>query len=344
MADNVTITAGSGTTIAADEVTDGTLGSVKVQYIKVMDGALDGTNKMSISSSGEVAVKGTVSISALTTASKIQTEFAAAQAVTLSTASAVQVEPKSGASFTIGALTTASKIQTEFAVAQAVTLTTASKVQAEFAAAQAVTLSTASALQVEPKAGASFTIAALTTSSKINVEANSSFAISALTSASKITIEGDVASGSADAGNPLKIGGKAATALPTTVASGNRVNALYDTLGRQIVSGTLRENLGVQNTAVSTIEVAIVSSSTGLRDLYGLILANYGSVATRVDVRDSAAGTIRASFYVPANDTRGLMLPVDSAIPQASTGAAWTATNVTTTATVQASAYYVTRL
>ena len=56
MADNVAITAGSGTTIAADEVTDGTLGSVKVQYTKLMDGTLDGTNKAAVTSGGALKV------------------------------------------------------------------------------------------------------------------------------------------------------------------------------------------------------------------------------------------------------------------------------------------------
>lgn len=48
MADNVVVSAGTGTTIAADEVTDGTLGTVKVQIVKIMDGTLDGTAKMKI--------------------------------------------------------------------------------------------------------------------------------------------------------------------------------------------------------------------------------------------------------------------------------------------------------
>ena len=52
MSDNVTVTSGIGVTIAADEVTDGTLGTVKVQYVKLMDGSLDGTSKGVISSSG----------------------------------------------------------------------------------------------------------------------------------------------------------------------------------------------------------------------------------------------------------------------------------------------------
>lgn len=52
MADNVVVTAGTGTTIAADEVSDGTLGSVKVQYVKIMDGTLDGTSKASVGANG----------------------------------------------------------------------------------------------------------------------------------------------------------------------------------------------------------------------------------------------------------------------------------------------------
>jgi hypothetical protein len=56
MADNVAITAGSGTTMAADELTDGTLGSVKVAYGKIMDGTLDSSNKLIVNSSGEAKV------------------------------------------------------------------------------------------------------------------------------------------------------------------------------------------------------------------------------------------------------------------------------------------------
>ena len=52
MSDNVTLNAMTGgATVAADEVTDGTLGTVKVQYVKLMDGTLDGTTKAAIDSS-----------------------------------------------------------------------------------------------------------------------------------------------------------------------------------------------------------------------------------------------------------------------------------------------------
>lgn len=52
MADNVAVTAGSGTSIAADEVVDATLGTVKVQYVKLMDGTLDGTTKATVDGNG----------------------------------------------------------------------------------------------------------------------------------------------------------------------------------------------------------------------------------------------------------------------------------------------------
>jgi len=47
MSDNI-----SGTTIAADEVVDPTLGTAKVQYVKLMDGALDGTTKAGVGANG----------------------------------------------------------------------------------------------------------------------------------------------------------------------------------------------------------------------------------------------------------------------------------------------------
>lgn len=52
MADNVAVTAGTGTIVAADEVADGTLGMVKVQYVKIMDGTIDGTSKASVGTGG----------------------------------------------------------------------------------------------------------------------------------------------------------------------------------------------------------------------------------------------------------------------------------------------------
>lgn len=57
----------------------------------------------------------------------------------------------------------------------------------------------------------------------------------ALDTAKKI-VAGDTAHDAVDAGNPIKIGGKASTVRPTAVAVGDRVNAWFDRNGIQYVS------------------------------------------------------------------------------------------------------------
>lgn len=51
MSDNVTLP-GTGAVIATDEATDGTLGTVQFQYVKLVDGTLGGTTKVGASSNG----------------------------------------------------------------------------------------------------------------------------------------------------------------------------------------------------------------------------------------------------------------------------------------------------
>lgn len=48
-------------------------------------------------------------------------------------------------------------------------------------------------------------------------------------------VEGDIASGSADSGKPVKQGFVAKTSLPTATSDGNRINGLADIYGRQFV-------------------------------------------------------------------------------------------------------------
>jgi len=59
MADNFDATPGVGATFGMDEVNDGTLGVVKVGYGKIMDGTINGTNKMTVNAGGEALVKDT---------------------------------------------------------------------------------------------------------------------------------------------------------------------------------------------------------------------------------------------------------------------------------------------
>ncbi len=58
MADNVAIrdAAGNNVTVATDEVVDPILGTVEVQYTKVMDGTPGSTNKQTVDSGGAARV------------------------------------------------------------------------------------------------------------------------------------------------------------------------------------------------------------------------------------------------------------------------------------------------
>lgn len=242
MADNVSITAGAGTSIAADEVTDGTLGSVKVQFIKLMDGTLDSTNKAVVSAAGAVKVD----------ASSV----------------AVPVTDNSGS---------------------------------------------------------------------LTVDNAGTFAVQA-------ACAGDVASGSSDSGNPQKIGGVGRTANPTAVTDGQRVNGIFDKLGKQICVGAIRELKGNQQTSISasTSETTIVTAvASTFLDLYGLILANTGATTTKVSIRDDTAGTVRMIFEVPTLETRGFMLPVDSAVTQTAVNKNWTAQCASSTTALEVTALFV---
>lgn len=158
---------------------------------------------------------------------------------------------------------------------------------------------------------------------------------------------GNVAHDAADAGDPLKIGGQARTTNPTAVADADRVNATFDKLGKQIVVGAIRELKGRQATTItsSTAETTIVTAvASTFLDLYGLIIANTSATGVEVSIRDATAGSVIETFYVPANDTRGFMLPVDSAVPQAAVNNNWTAQCGASVASIKITAMYVKNL
>lgn len=156
---------------------------------------------------------------------------------------------------------------------------------------------------------------------------------------------GHGATGSAVPSGGTYAGLRAATALPTAASDGNLVGAMADKFGRAIVLGALRTLKGSQKTTItsSTAETTIVTAGGAnvFLDLYGLILANSSATATKVDIRDVTAGTIIATLYVPAGETRGFMLGVDSGYSQTSANTAWTAQCGTSVASIEVTALYV---
>jgi hypothetical protein len=119
------------------------------------------------------------------------------------------------------------------------------------------------------------------------------------------------------------------------------VGALFDKSGKQVTVGAIRSLKAVQATTItsSTSPVTIVTAVASLfTDIYGLVLTNTSATGTEVVIGD---GTNNMSFYVPPTDTRGMMLPVDSAIPATTVNTAWTATCTTSVASLKVTAMYV---
>jgi len=151
-----------------------------------------------------------------------------------------------------------------------------------------------------------------------------------------IPVAGDVASGVANSGNPLQLGAVGYTTFPTAVGNGQRVSLYADKVGKLITAGALRQLKATQTAAfVGTAEATIINAinATTFADIYGLVLANTGATASQVNIRYGLGSAIVMSFEVPAADTRGLMLPVDSAIPGSLSTAnvSWTAQLIATT-------------
>lgn len=134
-----------------------------------------------------------------------------------------------------------------------------------------------------------------------------------------------------------------------TLADTTNTNADYaqlstDIKGRVIVAGAPRSLKGIQQTSVSntTSETTIITAvASTFLDVYGLILANTGASTTKVTIKDATAGTTRAVIEVPTLETRGFMLPVDSAIPQSAVNNNWTVTCGTATTALEVTAMYV---
>src|SRR6516165_6876511 len=157
-------------------------------------------------------------------------------------------------------------------------------------------------------------------------------------------VGGDIAAGSADSGNPAKIGGVARTANPTAVANGQRVNASFDKLGKQVVIGALRETKGDQKTSITTTTETTVVTAGGagvFNDIYGIVVTNKSATTVFVDFRDSTGGAVVTTLAAPANDTRGLTLTVDSAITQTTAANNWTAQLSSATTSVEITMLFV---
>lgn len=84
----------------------------------------------------------------------------------------------------------------------------------------------------------------------------------------KKIVGGDVAHDAADSGNPVKMGGKAASSAPSAVSAGDRVNAYFDTNGRLVIdSDTIRALLPAslgQKAKAASLPVTLASDEDAI--------------------------------------------------------------------------------
>lgn len=127
--------------------------------------------------------------------------------------------------------------------------------------------------------------------------------------ASATEINGDVAHDAADSGNPVKVGGKAATSTPAAVSNGDRVNAYFDEYGRLVVKAVPVDSSGTeQGTSTAPIRVMQVRADiTGAQDK-ALFSSTSVPGTTDITVSDSsitisAAVTPTTAFFTGANIT-----------------------------------------
>lgn len=145
----------------------------------------------------------------------------------------------------------------------------------------------------------------------------------------------------------MALGVRNDTLAATTNTTADYTQLSTDQAGIVIAAGAPRALKANQVTTItsSTSETTIVTAvaSTTL-DMYGLIITNTSATAVNVAIKDGTAGTTRLNLAVPAGDTRGFMLPQESAIKQSATNANWTATSSASVASLVVTALTTARV
>ena len=149
----------------------------------------------------------------------------------------------------------------------------------------------------------------------------------------KIFVEGDVEHGFADAdtNRPVKIGGRARQTNPTAVFNTDRVEAIFDDVGRQIVVPyQVRDLIATASATTATLaEVELLAGTASeFHDLIEMTCANTCGAAVTISVRDTTGGTVTKVIQLAANATEGRDFQVP--VPQGITAAAWTIQNAAT--------------
>jgi len=156
-------------------------------------------------------------------------------------------------------------------------------------------------------------------------------------------VGGAIAHDAADTGNPQKIGGRARNAEITAVANNDRVDAVFDLAGKQIVLPYANpENFtsGVTAAMTGTTSTSLLPApAAGLRNyITTLIVSNsHATIGTDIVIQDGSGGTTLA--VIPAAALYGgAAITLPTPLRQPTTATAIFCANVTTGASTRVSA------
>ena len=116
-----------------------------------------------------------------------------------------------------------------------------------------------------------------------------------------VQVKGNVDHDAVDVGEPVKIGGKALSALPTSVAAADRTNGCFDVWGRLITENASPGDSVIQvNTLTTTSDVGLVAPVAGfLTVVKSLLCGNAGTTLVRLDLKEGS--TTKVSMPLAAS-------------------------------------------
>lgn len=162
-------------------------------------------------------------------------------------------------------------------------------------------------------------------------------------STGQVAAIGKAAAGATISGAPVLNGAAARTANPTAVTDGQVANLMVDKLGKQVVVSALRELVGMQTTTItsSTAETTIVSAiASTFCDITHIDITNTSDTATVISLKDSTAGTTRATYALGAGGA--LALDFSPPMPQLlAVNNNWTLTSSASVASLYVNASYI---
>lgn len=109
------------------------------------------------------------------------------------------------------------------------------------------------------------------------------------TAASADQVQGNVASGAADSGNPIKVGGVHNTVLPT-LDSGDRGDMQLDASGRLLVRGMSAISVGRLASSAATTNATTVKASAGT--LLSILVNNTNAAIRYLKLYDKATAPV----------------------------------------------------